>query len=433
MSQSKIQIFNTMSLNDNPEEIIKKLYDLPTWFSYVNDRLTYKEYIQPCDVNEDLDYLIACYVNKKSKLVKNSGAKLRKVFLELPHVEQRKVGLALLTGGKTDTEWVCQRLDNYKPSWDKDWVVNWHPCYSNAVEDAWIRHRGKFCGRLLIQFLDTETIRRHFDELLEEDELYFGLCRRFIHEDWFVLDRKRLAKSTSINAYLSIMSQTPAGITEEEARKLLYQWIATVCFMCKERFSTFKREKIFWRKSLEEHRVIYAWGIDTALLYLLKMGKQIVISDFLEWDENVHNAYINTLDNEEDSADNQERFVDVILEKIPEEYKYLSYLNSEYYDYAFSAGQPFTVPLIKKWYKDEETRHAPYLSELNDGGDTYSVYTESQNNENILNRQIPFGSDEEFKLFMIEHPGLQELVDELDLIPDVSIRNKKSDIDECPF
>ena len=232
----------------------------------------------PDNVDEDLDTLINWYTNKKSKKVKYSGVKLRRAFLELPPVEQRKVGLPLLTGGMTDVEWVCKRLDNYKPSWDKDWVINWHPCYVDSVKSAWIKFKSKFCGRLLVQFIDKEFIQKHLDELLEHDELYFGICRRFLAEPWFTVDPIRLAKCTSINAYLSIMVQTSEGITDETARRLLYLWIATIASKLKSRFSIFKREHIFWRYSNVEHRVIYSWGIDTALYYLLKMQKYDVVA-----------------------------------------------------------------------------------------------------------------------------------------------------------
>ena len=216
-------VFDNISDGTNAHDIIKELFKLESWCSYVDERLSYKEYQLPKKADENLDLLIDWYTNKKSKRVKYAGEKLRKVFLELPPVEQRKVGLALLTGGKTDTEWVCKRLDNYKPSWNKDWVVNWHPCYSDAVEDVWVRYKGISCGKLLIQFLDKNIVQKHLDELLEYDELYFGLCNRFIHEDWIKFDKDKLARYTYINAYLSILSQTADGITDEEATRLLYQ------------------------------------------------------------------------------------------------------------------------------------------------------------------------------------------------------------------
>ena len=129
-------VFDNISDGTNAHYIIKDLFKLESWYSYVDERLSYKEYQLPKKADEDLDMLI----------------------------------------------------DWYTPGWNKDWVVNWHPCYSDAVEDVWVRYKGISCGKLLIQFLDKNIVRKHLGELLEYDELYFGLCNRFIHEDWFKFD-----------------------------------------------------------------------------------------------------------------------------------------------------------------------------------------------------------------------------------------------------
>lgn len=424
-------VFDNISDGTNAHDIIKDLFKLESWYSYVDERLSYKEYQLPKNTDEDLDLLIDWYTNKNSKRVKYAGEKLRKVFLELPPVEQRKVGLALLTGGKTDTEWVCKRLDNYKPNWNKDWVVNWHPCYSDAVEDVWVRFKGKSCGKLLIQFLDKNIVQKHLDELLEYDELYFGLCNRFIHEDWFKFDKEKLARCTYINAYLSILSQTADGITDEEATRLLYQWIATVSAICKKKYSTFKSEKIFWRYGNEEHRVIYAWGMDTAIFYLLKMKKHNVIAKFLKWDQTVCDAYLETLGKGKDSEENQERFVDVILENIPDEYRYLSRLNIQYYNYASSPGQPFTTPRILEIYKREESWHSPYSEEPSFKRNS-CVKPKSSLNDDAKNEQSPFASEGELEQFISENPVLQQLAEKLKLQP-VILDDRGVDNNECPL
>lgn len=442
MLKSQSDFLDLLSSSGNTEEVIRQLYQLPTWFSYVNDRLTYREYVPQDNIDEDLNYLIECYVNKKSKRVRYAGVKLRKAFLELPPIEQRKVGLALLTGSKADTEWVCQRLDNYKPSWDKDWVINWHPCYSKGVEEAWIKYKGKFCGRLLIQFLDKETVRKYLNELLEEDELYFGLCRRFVHEDWFALDRGRLAKYTSINAYLSILSQTSDGITDEEATNLLYHWIGTIVAKIKEEYYVFKRENIFWRYRIEEHRVIYAWGIDTAIYYLLKMGKHSVIAKFLEWDQLVYDTYYSRLTTENDYPENQESFVDVILEKFPNQHRKYCNLNSEYYEYAYSVGQPFAVPRRKPWHTDKMYDIPMYLEESTEEKSTNEndIHIEKKNSttrlgpfssEEDIRRLAPYTSEEDIKQLVETCPQLQTLIDSLELQPINSTTEQH--LDECPF
>ena len=86
MFKSQSEFLGLLSSSDNTEDAIKLLYRLPSWFSYVNDRLSYKEYVPQDNINEDLNYLIECYVNKKSKRVRYAGLKLRKAFLELPPI-----------------------------------------------------------------------------------------------------------------------------------------------------------------------------------------------------------------------------------------------------------------------------------------------------------------------------------------------------------
>jgi hypothetical protein len=171
---------------------IKEIYNISDWQSYVDERLRFIEYSVPEDADESLEQLIQWYINKKSKKVRYAGTKLKKVFLILPPVEQRKVGMALLTGSMSDTEWVCKRLNNYKASYNKEWVINWHPCYSRAVEECWNKYHGTYCGKLLIQFLEEEIVYNHIDELTNRD-FYFGLCRRFINRPWFKLAAGKVA------------------------------------------------------------------------------------------------------------------------------------------------------------------------------------------------------------------------------------------------
>ena len=95
---------NKIDFSDlTPSEIIKQIYNKVDWMSHVNDRLEFKEYSLPQDVNESLDNLVSLYTNKKSKRVGYAGKKLKKLFVDLPGVEQRKVGLALLMGNMTDS------------------------------------------------------------------------------------------------------------------------------------------------------------------------------------------------------------------------------------------------------------------------------------------------------------------------------------------
>ena len=45
------------------EEMIQEIYDNPTWKSYTDDRLCYKEYSLPENVEETIDTLIEWFLN----------------------------------------------------------------------------------------------------------------------------------------------------------------------------------------------------------------------------------------------------------------------------------------------------------------------------------------------------------------------------------
>lgn len=402
-----------------PTEIIKKIYNKVDWVSHVNDRLEFKEFTYPIDTNESLDDLIALYTNKKSKRVGYAGKKLKKIFLYLPPVEQRKVGLALLGGGQSDSEWVCKRLDNYKESFDKEWKINWHPCYEEAVERCWDKYHGLYCGKLLIQFLPEEIVHKHIDELTDKD-LYFYLCRRFVNAPWFELNIEKLKSCTYINAYLSVMAKTKDGISEEEARLLLYQWIAYITVT--ERIKILTKDNIFYSDKSKKLRVINAWGIDTALYYLLCMNHNKVVSEFLEWDNNIFNQFYDVCyDSELRSTEIiTGDFKKTIIDNFPSDLRYLLSLNEEYYLYIFYPGQPFTVPrLWNTWSNKKEEDIPKYILQTNLKVNNSTKDT----NEEKISRDI-------YERMFDANPNLKELIDQLNLSPINIEKEEKDDFDD---
>lgn len=402
-----------------PTEIIKKIYNKVDWVSHVNDRLEFKEFIYPIDTNESLDDLIALYTNKKSKRVGYAGKKLKKIFLYLPPVEQRKVGLALLGGGQSDSEWVCKRLDNYKESFDKEWKINWHPCYEEAVERCWDKYHGLYCGKLLIQFLPEEIVHKHIDELTDKD-LYFYLCRRFVNAPWFELNIEKLKSCTYINAYLSIMVKTKDGISEEEARLLLYQWIAYITVT--ERIKILTKDNIFYSDKSKKLRVINAWGIDTALYYLLCMNHNKVVSEFLEWDNYVFEQFYDVcydykLGTTEVIAGD---FKKIIEDNFPSDLKYLLSLNEEYYLYIFSPGQPYTIPRFWNTWSNKKEEDVPkYIDQCN-----------VKENSNIVKSSVGKISKEKYEQMFKSNPMLKELIGQLNLSPINIEEEEKDDFDD---
>ena len=410
----------TMDFIDlTPTEIIKKIYNKVDWVSHVNDRLEFKEFTYPIDTNESLDDLIALYTNKKSKRVGYAGKKLKKIFLYLPPVEQRKVGLALLGGGQSDSEWVCKRLDNYKESFDKEWKINWHPCYEEAVERCWDKYHGLYCGKLLIQFLPEEIVHKHIDELTDKD-LYFYLCRRFVNAPWFELNIEKLKSCTYINAYLSVMVKTKDGISEEEARLLLYQWIAYITVT--ERIKILTKDNIFYSDKSKKLRVINAWGIDTALYYLLCMNHNKVVSEFLEWDNYVFEQFYDVcydykLGTTEVIAGD---FKKIIEDNFPSDLKYLLSLNEEYYLYIFSPGQPYTIPRFWNTWSNKKEEDVPkYIDQCN-----------VKENSNIVKSSVGKISKEKYEQMFKSNPNLKELIGQLNLSPINIEEEEKDDFDD---
>lgn len=329
-----------------PEDRIKLIYDNPSWVSYVDDRLCHREYQLPENVDESLEQLVEWYTNKRSKRVAYAGRKLKKVFAELPPKEQRLVGLALLTGSKADCEWICIRLNNYKRWHKSEWVITWHPCYAQAVEECWNRYHLVPCGKLMVQFQDEEVVRQYLDELSTTD-YYFLLCRRFVDRPWFELDVEKLKDCTHINAYLSVMARTKEGISREEARRLMYQWIAIILHFDDDIGLKLSEGELFLNHRDNERRIINAWGFDTALFYLLRMGHDEVVEEILMWDEWVRRTYFamtppsNTLE-----ANPDKMFREAAKECFPEDLRYFLNIWGEFGFYYESLGRPFTVPKI---------------------------------------------------------------------------------------
>lgn len=395
------------SVKTKAYEKIKEIYNISDWQSYVDERLRFIEYSVPEDADESLEQLIQWYINKKSKKVRYAGTKLKKVFLILPPVEQRKVGMALLTGSMSDTEWVCKRLNNYKASYNKEWVINWHPCYSRAVEECWNKYHGTYCGKLLIQFLEEEIVYNHIDELTNRD-FYFGLCRRFINRPWFKLDAEKLKSCTYINAYLSVMSKTTQGITAEEARHMLYQWIALLAVHNGKKYHKLTKEFVFWSNKNMQFRVINAWGIDTALYYLLCMNLSDVVCDFLKWDQHIRKQFEKESGHHIDREIYDDLFKEIIIKNFPIDKCHLLALNKNYYDYIITPGQPFTKPRITPWDKGKEHEIPMYLTF------TKSYVRMSHNNETYISPKI---TKDLFNKMIDKNQNFKNLVDTFNLKP----------------
>ncbi|WP_144008414.1 hypothetical protein [Prevotella sp. P4-51] len=145
---------------------------------------------------------------------------------------------------------------------------------------------------------------------------------------------------------------------------------------------------------------------------------------------------------ENDCPENQESFVDVILEKFPSQYRKYCLLNSEFYEYAYSAGQPFTAPRRKPWHFDKMYDIPMYLEESKEEKSTNEngIHPEDNNistrlgpfsSEEDIRRLAPYTSEEDLKQLVESCPQLQSLIDSLELQPINSTAEQH--IGECPF
>lgn len=407
--------FSNVFIND--EERIRYIYDNSKWRNFTEDWLRYVEYKPNDEESDSLEKLVEWFLNKRSKRVRYAGKRLRKAFPHLPPVEQKKVGLTLLTGSRLDIEWVCRHLDNWKESYEKEWIVKWHPCYANAIAKCWEKYHSKHCGRIAVLFLDEQYIREHIDEFKNQD-LYFRLCKRFVNEPWFVVDIDLLKKSTSISAYLFIMSQTPHGIPANEARQLLYQWVITVALCDGTHLYQDFKDYSFWNYKAQMHSVIYAPGLSAALYYVLKMGFHDIVKEFLKWDLVVCETFALYLYPEtKDDRENYGLFRTTILECIPEGLKYLARVNRTSCDYISTISQPFTEPRYKG-YGDA----SKYL-EIIETNESHLLGAE----ENVeMSNKTKIENIDAFNSLLSVNPKFQDFIDKLGLIP-TEVQNTKEE------
>lgn len=357
------------------ESLLRDYYG-PQWRSFVHERMVTPPYELSEDVDESIDSLLEMYRNKKSRKVAYASRKLKKMFSHLPPFDQRKVGIALLEGNCTDSTYICLRLIDYKKSLYTPWKINWHPAYAKAVELAWTRYHEFHCGRLMIQHLDEKVVRSYWDEL-SGDEYYLLLCRRFVCAPWFQLDVERLKRVADINEYLFVMSRTAQGVSSEEARELLYRWMAVFSFRdypvnigLYSFWSRVPDDLFVGRVGDGSYHVLNGWGVDTALFYLLMMGHQSVVEDFVRWGDHVSQSFYSRVNSSMGSAQQSELFCRTIVDEFPADLKYLTALDVENYLYFVYPSHPFVTPRLScpMWATDGYWEPLP-SSERKDNSD----------------------------------------------------------------
>ncbi len=350
------------------EALLKDYYG-SQWRNYFHEKMAPPPYELSEEMDESIDSLLEMYKDKKSRKVAYASRKLKKMFTHLPPVDQRKVGIALLEGNCTDSTYVCLRLVDYKKSAYTPWKISWHPAYAKAVELAWRRYHQFHCGRLMIQHLDEKVVRSYWEEL-SGDEYYLLLCLRFVCAPWFQLDEERLKRVADINEYLYVMSRTAQGVSSDEARELLYRWMAVFSFrdypVNIDLYSFWSRvpDGLFvGRVGDGGYHVLNGWGVDAALFYLLMMGHQSEVEAFVHWGDQVTRSFRGKSSPAMSEAQKSELFCRTIVEEFPADLKYLTDLDAENYIYFIYPSHPFVTPRLScpMWAADGYWEPLPSL------------------------------------------------------------------------
>lgn len=196
---------------------------------------------------------------------------------------------------------------------------------------------------------------------------------------WFRLDVDKLRRCTYINAYLHVMSHTCEGIPADEVRRLLYQWVATLLCRSDDDINLPIRENVFYRASNECIRMMNAWGMDTALYYLLRMNHKQVVADFLRWDEAVFRQfYGECADAPEGGRKPNGDLRRIVASNFPVDLTYLLHPNADCYSFYDSPGRPWTLPRLHPCYAGREAEFSPYATSEPSAADEGGAYADRE-------------------------------------------------------
>lgn len=329
---------------ESAEGKLIQLLNICCWRNNDEDLLRHQEYAVPDNAGESLADLLGWYQDKKSRRVSYAKQKLQKLFVHLPPYEQRQVALAMLEGPLTDTEWVCSRLATKKDIYGEGRdVVRWHPDYAKPVKRCWEKYHGVCCGNLFINFMDEKTVRKNLSLFLSP-QFYRQLCCRFIGKKWFRLDKALLRTCTCINEYLYFVSVTDEGISTEEARRLLYQHVATLALYVRDN----DEEPLVGPlgENYLDCRVINISCIKTTLYYLLKMDHEDVVDEFILWEKTVSSVCEEQISACTDVRQAYKLFVVTLLENLPDDVAYFANHN-KYYSYMLNKSNVYTEPRLR--------------------------------------------------------------------------------------
>lgn len=324
-----------LQLNLTPEEIIRMIYDNPNWEKPMEEEPSEGRIPLFRMPEEPLEQLLAWYRDKDYKPKRKVGEKLSKLFLTLPPKEQHGVGIALLGGSRGESRSVCTALSDGSLDWNGE-PIQWDPCYAQAVEECWNRYHDESCGELIAKRLDEEVVKKYWNELCLRGH-YRTIYERFVNEPWFEFDRDELKRCTEVNEYLSIMVKNGIGVTEDEARLIMFQWIALLLDRDLKLYESHGFDG-FRKGGIGERQIINIPGFDVALYHLLCMKHNKVVEDIYRWNEQIRSKTVGCNDRE---------LRRVAIEYFPEDLRFLLHNFYETDEWVEYQGQRMAVP---QWY-----------------------------------------------------------------------------------
>lgn len=311
------------------------------WNLHAYKQLQYKNTFIESHEEETIPSLMDWYQNKRSGKVSYAGMRLKKMLPFLPSKEQYEITLLLLQGSKTDAEYVAQYLNAFRYNKTHK-PITWRDEYIPLVKQAWERHHGPSLAQLVIQYMTIDYVRTQAEALSEIPKVYFELCRRLVHDRTFKIDTHKLKALVDINAYLFILSESKLGITSQEARRLLYQWIAITASLYSDPY--YYRSVVnlpFFHLSLRQLQ-----GLDTAIYLLLEMEQEDVVKQFVAWSRLVDNKL---WDKKQEfrrncigsNTENHIQLANLIIENLPEDLVYIAHPQEDYRNHIHHIAHPF--------------------------------------------------------------------------------------------
>ena len=221
---------------------------------------------------------------------------------------------AFLRGSATDRKWAYTKLMN---------TDNWHAMYEPLILENWVVYKELRCSWLLTRYFPEEVLLK-YAKGLEINTSYYFLCKRLAGNPAFQVNWQFLKRNTTILRYLEIRMLSGAFCGEDEARELIFQWIAVPLhfryWVKSGQVDTRNLPDLYY----SDYHPLHLEGMDKALFYLCKMGYAGLVQDIYRWaDEVVQEVLRMSQAKSKDSDKRKDTLGAVIIMNFPPEYHFM--------------------------------------------------------------------------------------------------------------